>query len=250
MKTIAVTGGRATGKTTALEYIRNQGYATLSLEDSLTDLLEDTKTQIRLSHASIPRTSTGTDAGKVEKRLNHPDPTKVKDILIPQLRHKLSVSLHLHTFLGKGTLFVEVPFLYECSMEKYFDKVLVVTCGPKTQEERIQDPVYGKDPALSQAIAQDQLPLQEKRKKCDIVIDNNKVVDEMEAQLDAFLSGERKYSFFYFFTVVAILASVLLPFSLSPNQTNLARHYLGAFRDKCLLLITRVKAWSVFRSWL
>lgn len=226
MKKVGITGGKCTGKRTVLEYIREKEYPVLNLEDTLREVLEEKDVRHKLQKIC--------GLGRVERRslwewvdgeMNAAGPSKVKHLLVPLLLKKMSRRIFIHSLLGKRIVFINVPFLYECSMEQHFDKVVVVTCGPKTQEERILENHHGAQEARKcEKAAESQIPLLEKRRRCDDVIDNNRGVEETYRQVDALLLFEHKHSPFFFVSLSVVVLAVI--FSLALARTR--REYASA----------------------
>lgn len=214
MKRIAVTGGKATGKTTLMKHIERQDYSTVSYASILKYALSSQKTATLFS----TKKDTEEIKRKIEIDMCTAGSNKTKKILIPLFISFLKWKFLISSLLGKEAIFVEMPFLYECELEERFDKVIIVTCGPKTQEERIEASYADAAHALKVAAAQ--IPLPEKRKKCDVVIDNNRSIEHTYYQIDTILANERKHSVFFIFTLIICALACVIPFILTPLQRN------------------------------
>ncbi|KAI5172751.1 dephospho-CoA kinase [Nematocida sp. LUAm3] len=212
MKKIAITGGKSTGKSTLLHYIEDKGYSTLSYEEILDEIISS-KNISKLGSKDIPSLKR-----KVELDLNTENPNAIKRLAIPLIFSSIKKKSLLAALTGKSSLFIEIPFLYECHLEKYFDKILVVTCGPKTQEERIS--LLYKSDTFPNKIADNQISLQEKRKSCDVVIDNNREPSDMFFQMDSILASEQKYSLFFFISFFSLIFSLFIPIFLWESSKN------------------------------
>ncbi|KAI5192827.1 dephospho-CoA kinase [Nematocida minor] len=211
MKIIGVTGGLCTGSATAMKYIEEKGYPVVRKSEVFSYLK---------SIDSLSKCNLCTELSKKENTL------------------KRQVALHLVKYIKnreiffrlacKEVVFVEVPFLYECELEEYFDKVVVVTCGPKTQEERIESKYGASEGKRSsrvfskkniEEILSAQIPIVDKRKKCDFVIDNNKNIEFTNYQLDLLLYNYYRYSLFHISVILIGLLSVLLPILIKYKDT-------------------------------
>jgi len=225
MRKIGITGGKATGKTTALKYIEEKGYCTINVEECVKEALDDTETLKKLSkiRPSIPKPS-HTIAQKIEIELNFSESNPAKEFLVSILKKSLDKKVLKHSLLGKATVFVEVPFLYECPLEDFFDSVLVVKCGPKTQEERIAQAHHSSE--IPELVSRSQIPLADKRRKCSEVIDNNRTLEDTFRQIDLVLEPENNLSRMFFFALIFFFLSIFLSFLFSSRCRSLFRDNL------------------------
>ena len=125
---VAVTGGIGSGKSAALQILKDQGYATFSCDKEVAALYKKRRVLKKLKPA-FPTAITGKIKLSADKkeiaRLCFSDDQKL-DFL-----HKILSGPALARALKKGkktagVAFVEVPLLYECGAEKLFDKVIVI----------------------------------------------------------------------------------------------------------------------------
>jgi dephospho-CoA kinase len=103
--------------------------------------------------------------------------------LDPEARRRLEAIVHprvaaeirsrLAQLEGQGTplVLVEVPLLFEAGLEKYYDRVIVVDAGEADQVRRLRDRDRRSEAEIAGILAA-QLPLPEKVKKADFVVDN------------------------------------------------------------------------------
>ena len=77
---------------------------------------------------------------------------------------------------------VDIPLLFEAKLEKLFDKIIVVKADKKTQINRILKKKKYSKKEIEQII-KSQMPLKEKIKKADFVVDNNKDKNCLEKQI-------------------------------------------------------------------
>lgn len=83
---------------------------------------------------------------------------------------------------------LDIPLLYESKLEWMVSRVMVVYCPREVQLERL---IHRDGLAAEQAEARllAQLPIEEKRLRADIVIDNSGSFESTERQVDAFWSS-------------------------------------------------------------
>ena len=85
-------------------------------------------------------------------------------------------------------IIVDIPLLFESKIENMFDKIIVVKCNRKAQIERIlKNKKYTKK-EINQII-NSQMPLKEKIKKADFVINNNKSFANSKKQIISFINS-------------------------------------------------------------
>jgi dephospho-CoA kinase len=79
---------------------------------------------------------------------------------------------------------VDVPLLYETNTEARYDAVVVVYVSPPVQVERLMARDGVDKTAAEQSLAA-QMPLEEKRKKAQFVVDNSGTLQETRKQVQA-----------------------------------------------------------------
>jgi dephospho-CoA kinase len=76
----------------------------------------------------------------------------------------------------------DVPLLFEKNMQSDFDKIIVVSCRPDLQKSRlIQRNSLTQDQVQQRISAQ--LPMDQKIKQADIVIENDGTLEELKARV-------------------------------------------------------------------
>ena len=193
VRRIALTGGIATGKSHVLAHVAAAGVPTLDTDD--------------LAHAAVAVGTPGLSEvvtrfgssvlapdGGLDRRamaaLVFADAQARRDleaIVLPRVREATarwltSMDAQKHPFVV-----VAVPLLYEVGRDKDFDAVIVTTCSPDAQRQRLM-----ARSSISAAEAQQridaQLPQDYKVSRADSVIDTNGSVAETDRQVDALLA--------------------------------------------------------------
>ena len=83
-------------------------------------------------------------------------------------------------------VFVEIQLLFEVEWEKEFDYILLVSAEKSTQVQRILDrDRRSEEEALN--IINSQMSLDEKKKKSNFVIENDRNILDLEKKVDEFL---------------------------------------------------------------
>ncbi len=127
-KLVAITGGIGSGKSLALSILKEKGFSTLSCDKIVSDLYKTHKVKAMLK-ALFP------DGVKGEKRLTINRQVIAQKTFSDKSLHKKLTDLITPLVMQKvlnvakrknDTLFVEVPLLFECDYQHYFDFVIVV----------------------------------------------------------------------------------------------------------------------------
>ena len=80
---------------------------------------------------------------------------------------------------------VEVPLLYESGLQAMFDEVMVVYVPRDMQLARLRDR-EGLSPEQAEKRLNAQLPIEDKKKWADVVIDNSGTLEQTERQVDEY----------------------------------------------------------------
>ena len=118
-KLIAITGGIGSGKSEALKILKDCGYNVLSCDDF---------TPLAYADREIKRfliNTFGTDKKEGIKKIAFTDPIKYGELkaVVTEKVFELTIERALKT---GGTVFVEVPLLFECGYQDAFDKVIII----------------------------------------------------------------------------------------------------------------------------
>mmetsp|Transcript_35076 Transcript_35076/g.47904 ORF Transcript_35076/g.47904 Transcript_35076/m.47904 type:complete len:231 (+) Transcript_35076:90-782(+) len=89
----------------------------------------------------------------------------------------------VHFLWGAPVVILDVPLLIEAGMNRFCTKVIVVSVSEELQKERLIKRDNSEEEYADKQIAS-QLPLEVKRAKADIVIDNCGSIEETAAQVD------------------------------------------------------------------
>ena len=197
VRIIGITGGIASGKSTVTEFLRQQGYQVIDADQLAHELQEPGG---RLYQALL--STFGSSILQEDGRLDRP---KLGAMIFgnPEL---LAQSSQLQNEIIREELarrrdllaetedifFMDLPLLFELGYDNWFDQIWLVDVTEETQLSRLM-----ARNALSQEEAEKriaaQLSLREKRKKADVLIDNNGSLEEARQQLrDALQKLERR----------------------------------------------------------
>jgi dephospho-CoA kinase len=181
---IGVTGGLATGKSTVADMFVAKGAVKIDADAIAHELL--------LNDAGIIKTviaAFGDDivaAGKIDRRKLAARVFSDKDGLarLSRIMHPAIIRRMNETLLGikEGTVVIDAPLLIEAGLTGMVDVVVVVTAARATQIKRATERGISKDEA--EAIIASQMPLSEKEKLADHIIDSDKEIDTTKKGVD------------------------------------------------------------------
>ena len=193
---IGITGGIASGKSTVTEFLRQQGYQVIDADQVVHELQEPGE---RLYQALL--STFGSTILQEDGRLDRPklgamifgNPellAQSSQIQNQIIREELARRRELLAET-EDIFFMDIPLLFELSYENWFDQIWLVDVIEETQLSRLMS-----RNALSQEEAEKriaaQLSLKEKRKRADVLIDNNGSLEDTRRQIrDALQKLER-----------------------------------------------------------
>ena len=197
VRIIGITGGIASGKSIVTEFLRQQGYQVIDADQVVHELQEPGG---RLYQALL--SAFGSAILREDGRLDRP---KLGAMIFgnPQLLEQSSQiqnQIIREELTGRRDLlaetedifFMDLPLLFELQYEDWSDQIWLVDVTEETQLSRLMS-----RNALSQEEAEKriaaQLSLREKRKRADVLIDNNGSLEATRQQIrDALQKLERR----------------------------------------------------------
>ena len=196
---IGLTGGIGTGKSTVSQILQEKKFPVIDLDTISHEVIkipkviekivenfgkevlensgnfENENNAIRISREKL---------GKIifenkEKRL------LLNSIMHPEILHTMREQISKYKKNNK-IIFVEIQLLFEVQWEKEFDYILLISAKKNTQIRRILErDKRSENDALN--IINSQLPLDEKKKRSDFVIENDGNIEELKEKIDKFL---------------------------------------------------------------
>ena len=177
--TVAVTGGIAAGKSTALDAFRRHGAATIS-SDELVHLIYERDEEVRAAVRErwgdeVLAADGSVDRAAIARRV-FADPEELRwleALLHPRVRRQYA---EWRTRLEQSpspppVLVTEIPLLYETGGESRFDRVVVITAPAAVREER-RGPTRDRESRL--------LPDEEKVRRADFAYENTGSFEELD----------------------------------------------------------------------
>lgn len=142
---LGITGGVAEGKSTVLSYLQDLGVETVSLDDLSHRVFDEP--DIQAGVASLLGMRPPISRSDLRNRL-------FKE---PSMRRAVNRIMHpriLAAMLASPASVFEVPLLVEGCLQRYFDAIWVVTCGPDEQRRRLVERTGSEESAARVIAAQ------------------------------------------------------------------------------------------------
>ena len=196
MQVFALTGGIATGKSTAGKMISRlmPTSAFFDCDESVQSLLQKQTVLEEISDAlgrSVIKADGSLDRAALRKLVfeNETSRRKLEIILHPKVRKECLEKLDFYFKNNPTTLFVaDVPLLFESGFDFGQELNLVVATSQATQRTRLKARSHFEDRMIS-SILKAQLPIMEKVARADVVFWNEGSLSIMESQLARFLKS-------------------------------------------------------------
>lgn len=194
---IGITGGIASGKSTVTEFLRRQGYQVIDADQVVHELQEPGE---RLYQALL--STFGSSILQEDGRLDRPklgamifgNPellAQSSQIQNQIIREELADRRDLLAEM-EDIFFMDLPLLFELQYEDWFDQIWLVDVTEETQLSRLMTRNSLSQEEAEKRIAA-QLSLREKRKRADVLIDNNGSLEATRQQIrDALQKLERR----------------------------------------------------------
>lgn len=196
VRIIGITGGIASGKSTVTEFLRQQGYQVIDADQVVHELQEPGgrlyQALLSAFGPAILREDGRLDRAKLGAMIfGNPElleqSSQIQNQIIrEELAHRRDLLVET-----EAVFFMDLPLLFELQYEDWFDQIWLVDVTEETQLSRLMNRNALNQEEAEKRIAA-QLSLQEKRKRADVLIENNGDLGDTLAQVDQLLKTERR----------------------------------------------------------
>ncbi|MDQ6713356.1 MAG: dephospho-CoA kinase [Candidatus Dormibacteraeota bacterium] len=189
MRVLGLTGGIGSGKSVVASIFAQLGADVIDADQLAREVVEPGQPALEEIAKAFGRGILLPDGhlnrGKLG-RIIFADPVaraRLDAITHPPIRERLAAEIAARRS-APGVLVVDIPLLYESDRTTTVETVLVVWVDPNTQLRRlIERDGLGEDEARQRIAAQ--MPLDEKRVRADVVIDNSGSLETTRGQVEA-----------------------------------------------------------------
>lgn len=185
---VGVTGGIATGKSAVVEQFRQLGAAVISADELAREIVrpgEEALAQLVARFGQDILQADGTLDRKALAEIIFADPAARQDlnqITHPAIARLAAARIASLQRQGEALVIYEAPLLFEAGAESRVDRVLVVTAPAEVQRRRLMAR-DGLDDQAAQARITAQMPLADKVRRADFVVENAGSIDELATQV-------------------------------------------------------------------
>lgn len=197
MKTIGLTGGIGTGKTTVSEYLKEKGCVIIDADKISREMTERDSPaldEIKQSFGEKYISKEGNLERKLLGDLVFNDPKaleKLQAIITKKVEQKIDSMLkQLKKQDNDDIVVIDAPLLFECGMESVADENWLVTADMGVRIDRVKKRDGLSERQISDRI-NNQMSEAEKRGKSRYIIDNSGTVEELYMQIDKILERIR-----------------------------------------------------------
>lgn len=216
MHLIGLTGGIASGKSVARDYIKNHSNIPIIDADEIAHcLFHQYNTRIA---AMFPEVS---KSGRVMREElaglvfnDHEKKRRLEGFLHPLIKRRIVVKLLYCWISGHRVVILDIPLLFELGLDQLMSEVVLIHCSPTTQLRRLRSrDGFSLEQASSRLYSQIQLA--EKTYLSDTIIDNNGSLSDLCDQLDVFIGDTKRnapildFVLFYLAPMVFLLLIML-----------------------------------------
>lgn len=184
MIVIGLTGSIGMGKTTTAKLFAGEGVPVLDSDEVVHGLYRTEAAP--LIEAAFPGT---TVSGVVDRqklgdvlRKNPANFGRLEEIVHPLVRKRQEAFLAVARKDDRQFALLDIPLLFETGAESRVDKVVVVSCAPEIQRERVLSRPGMTEEKFEMILAR-QTPDAEKRRRADFIVDSGSGVEAARDQV-------------------------------------------------------------------
>ena len=185
---IGITGSIACGKSLVSNYLQEKGYTIIDADKIGHMALENDEVKKQLVNKFGKSILKDNEVNRVTLGKlvfeNNENLKELNNIIHPQIRKNISEQLQVHK--NEKLVFVDVPLMFEAKFDDLVEKIIVISLDEKIQLERLMNRnSLSKEEALQRI--KSQIPVREKEKLGDYVVDNSFTQENTYNQVDRIL---------------------------------------------------------------
>lgn len=184
MIVIGLTGSIGMGKTTTAKLFAAEGIPVLDSDAVVHDLYS--AEAVPMIEAAFPGTTISGTVDRLELgnilRENPANFSKLEAIVHPLVRERQEAFLRKAREENQNFAVLDIPLLFETGAETRVDKVVVVSCAPEIQRQRVLSRPGMTEEKFEMILAR-QMPDAEKRRRADFIIDSGHGVEAARDQV-------------------------------------------------------------------
>ena len=187
-KIIGLTGGIASGKSTVSNWLISQGYPVVDADiaarkvvepgmPALREITEAFGNDMLLEDGTLDRKKLGSVIFADEEKRH-----TLNAIVHPAVREWMGQETDRAVENGASIVIMDIPLLFESKLTHMVEEIILVYVSKETQLKRLMErDGYSESDALARIQAQ--MPIDDKRKLADYVVDNNGTISETVEQV-------------------------------------------------------------------
>ncbi len=181
---VGLTGSIGMGKTTAAQMFRELGVPVNDADEVVHDLYRgDAVAPVEAAFPGVAKDGVIDRAELSRQLLAQPERLgELERIVHPLVRAREKEFLARHKAAGAPFVLLDIPLLFETNAEKRVDRVVVVSCDPEAQRERVMKRPGMTAEKFAMILAR-QVPDSDKRARADYVIDTSDSFDVTREQV-------------------------------------------------------------------
>ncbi|WP_071460346.1 dephospho-CoA kinase [Bacillus massilinigeriensis] len=193
---IGLTGGIASGKSTVSRLLEKRGFPIIDADIEARNAVEKGEPAyekiVKEFGEGILHPDGNIDRAKLGSIVFYDEAKRklLNGFVHPDVRRRMAEKRDEAIQSNAKAVVLDIPLLFESGLENMVDKILVVYVDEETQLRRLMARNnYSKEEALARIHSQ--MPLRDKVKLADSVIDNSRTVEETNVQLEQSLAKWR-----------------------------------------------------------
>lgn len=217
---IGLTGSIGTGKTTVSNYLKQKNIPLIDSDQIARDVVEPNSKCWKLIRKNFGSESINSD-GQINRpylaQIIFNDPEKrrlLNSITHPEIQKRTLFKIIYYYLTFCTFIVLDIPLLFEASVfTRYMSYIIVVKCDSEEQLRRIKERNHYTDEEAKSRILS-QMPIEEKCRLANFIIDNNGTIEETYKQVDQLLNELKIPKIFWIIRLFLLIIYSLLIIAL------------------------------------